>query len=55
MSEPRRALTPRARLALAFVWLALLVLLGWAAGRSLNLGGDLRRFMPAPRTTRRRC
>ncbi|TZF87956.1 MMPL family transporter [Cognatilysobacter lacus] len=25
-------------------------MLGWAAGRSLDLGGDLRKFMPAPRT-----
>ena len=50
MTAEPRTLTPRLRLALAFVWLLLLGLLGWAAGRSLDLGGDLRKFMPAPRT-----
>ncbi|AXK73056.1 hypothetical protein DWG18_12735 [Lysobacter sp. TY2-98] len=45
-----RSLTPRLRLLLAFVWLALLALLGWAASRTLDLGGDLRKFMPAPQT-----
>ncbi|GAB6195415.1 MMPL family transporter [Lysobacter xanthus] len=54
MSPPARALTPRLRLALAFAWLALLGVLGWAAGRSLDLGGDLRKFMPAPRTDAQR-
>lgn len=50
MSADSRTLTPRLRLVLAFAWLALLALLGWAASTSLELGGDLRKFMPAPRT-----
>ncbi|GAB2505745.1 MMPL family transporter [Lysobacter humi (ex Lee et al. 2017)] len=49
-----RALSPRLRLALALLWLALLGALGWAASRSLDLGGDLRKFMPAPRTAEQR-
>ncbi|TCZ84242.1 MMPL family transporter [Lysobacter sp. N42] len=47
-------MTPARRLALALAWLALLAALGWAAGRSLELGGDLRRFMPAPETAEQR-
>lgn len=47
-------MTPRRRLALALAWLALLVLLGVLAARSLELGGDLRRFMPAPETADQR-
>ena len=54
MTVERRALTPRLRIVLALVWLALLAALGWAAGRSLDLGGDLRKFMPAPRTPAQR-
>ncbi|GAB1595174.1 MMPL family transporter [Lysobacter claricitrinus] len=50
MSSEPRTLTPALRLVLAFVWLALLGLLGWAASRTLDLGGDLRKFMPAPQT-----
>ncbi|MGY3266573.1 MMPL family transporter [Lysobacter sp. HA35] len=50
MSHEPRTLTPALRLVLAFVWLALLGLLGWAASRTLDLGGDLRKFMPAPQT-----
>lgn len=41
---------PAARLALALAWLAALLLLGGYVARSLELGGDLRRFMPAPQT-----
>lgn len=47
-------MTPRRRLALALLWLALLGLLGWVAGRHLQLGGDLRDFMPAPQTPAQR-
>jgi predicted exporter len=47
-------MTPARRLALALAWLALLAALGWAAGRSLDLGGDLRDFMPAPETPAQR-
>lgn len=47
-------MTPRLRIALALAWLALLGLLGWLAGRELELGGDLRKFMPAPRTAAQR-
>lgn len=43
-------MTPRLRISLALAWLALLALLGWVAGRGLDLGGDLRKFMPAPQT-----
>ncbi|MDH5824507.1 hypothetical protein QFW77_16150 [Luteimonas sp. RD2P54] len=44
----------RIRLALAFAWLALLALAGaWAAQR-LQLSGDLRAFMPEPRTAEQR-
>lgn len=50
MTDTQRTLTPRLRILLAFVWLGLLAALGWAAGQSLDLGGDLRKFMPAPRT-----
>lgn len=50
MTEPQRTLTPRLRILLALVWLGLLAVLGWAAGNALDLGGDLRKFMPAPRT-----
>lgn len=47
-------MTSRRRLALALLWLALLALLGWVAGRHLQLGGDLRDFMPAPETSEQR-
>jgi predicted exporter len=47
-------MTPAGRLLLALAWLALLGVLGWAAGRSLDLGGDLRDFMPAPETAEQR-
>lgn len=43
-------MTPARRLGLALAWLALLAVLGVMAARSLELGGDLRRFMPAPET-----
>ena len=43
-------LTARSRLALALLWLALLVVAGWAIGQRLQLSGDLRKFMPAAET-----
>ena len=43
---------PGARIALAAVWLAVLVVAGLAISRHLELSGDLRRFMPAPRPSR---
>ena len=43
-------MTPRTRLALALLWLAALLLAGWAVSRTLELSGDLRKFMPAPQT-----
>jgi predicted exporter len=49
----RKSLTTGMRLSLALLWLALLALAGWAIGRHLELSGDLRKFMPARRTTRR--
>lgn len=45
-----RLLSAPARLALALSWLAALLLLAWWVGGTLQLGGDLRRFMPQPRT-----
>jgi predicted exporter len=42
------------RIALAFAWLALLVLAGLGIGRTLEVTGDLRRFMPEPRTPAQR-
>jgi predicted exporter len=44
---PMRA---RLRLALALLWLAALLLAGWALGQRLELSGDLRKFMPAAQT-----
>lgn len=38
------------RLALALLWLAALVVVGWAVSQRLQLSGDLRRFMPEPQT-----
>jgi predicted exporter len=43
-------LRPLARIALAALWLAVLAVAGWAIAQHLHLSGDLRRFMPAPRT-----
>ena len=40
----------RRRLGLALLWLAALLAAGWWIGRTLPLSGDLRAFMPAPRT-----
>ncbi len=40
----------RARLLLALAWLAVLLLGGWALSGRLQLSGDLRKFMPEPRT-----
>jgi predicted exporter len=39
-------LTPRQRIALALLWLALLAVAGWAIGQRLQVTGDLRKFMP---------
>ncbi|KGQ19089.1 putative exporter [Lysobacter dokdonensis DS-58] len=41
---------PGARIALAALWLAILLVAGWAIARHLELSGDLRRFMPSART-----
>ena len=43
-------MTARRRLLLALLWLAALALAGWALSARLQLSGDLRRFMPEPRT-----
>ena len=43
-------MTSRQRLALALLWLALLLLAGWFVGQHLKLSGDLRKFMPAAQT-----
>nr|WP_233511778.1 MMPL family transporter [Luteimonas weifangensis] len=40
----------RRRLALALLWLASLVVLGWMLGQRLQLSGDLRKFMPTATT-----
>ncbi|GAA4855983.1 MMPL family transporter [Luteimonas vadosa] len=38
------------RTVLAVAWLALLVLAGWLVSQRLEMSGDLRKFMPEPRT-----
>ena len=43
-------MSPRWRVSLALVWLALLLLSGWWSSQQLQLSGDLRKFMPAART-----
>ncbi|QDW66858.1 MMPL family transporter [Luteimonas granuli] len=43
-------MSPARRTALALLWLAALLAAGWAIGQRLELSGDLRRFMPEPRT-----
>lgn len=43
-------MSSRMRLALACLWLAILLVAGWAISRQLDLSGDLRRFMPNART-----
>ena len=45
-----RTLQPWARVVLALLWLALLGAAGWAISQRLELGGDLRKFMPAAKT-----
>ncbi len=40
-------MSPRSRLALSLLWLALLVVLGWSVSQRLEMSGDLRKFMPA--------
>lgn len=44
-------MSARNRLLLALLWLGLLLLAGWALGGRLQLTGDLRKFMPEPRTS----
>ena len=44
------AMTSRMRIALALLWLVLLLVAGWWIGGQLQLTGDLRKFMPAPQT-----
>ena len=43
-------LTPSRRLALALLWLVLLLGAGWLVGQHLQLSGDLRKFMPQAKT-----
>ncbi len=50
MALEARPLAPRARIALALLWLAILALAGWVIAGRLELSGDLRKFMPAPQT-----
>ena len=45
-----KELTSRQRLALALLWLALLLIVGWVVGQRLQLSGDLRKFMPDAQT-----
>src|SRR5690606_25655173 len=47
---PVRTMSRTARWALALAWVALLVLAGAWLSRNLEVAGDLRRFMPEPRT-----
>jgi predicted exporter len=46
-------MTSRQRLALALLWLALLLAAGWFVGQHLKLSGDLRKFMPRRDATTR--
>ena len=43
-------MSPARRTAIAVLWLAALLAAGWMIGQKLELSGDLRRFMPEPRT-----
>ena len=43
-------MTQRSRLALALLWLAALLLIAWWVSRTLQVSGDLRRFMPTAET-----
>ncbi len=47
-------MSSRVRLGLALLWLSLLVLAALWVGSRLHLSGDLRRFMPEPRTPAQR-
>ena len=47
-------MTPARRTALALLWLAALLVAGWAIGQRLDVSGDLRRFMPEPNTPAQR-
>ena len=48
--ETSSFLTPSRRLALALLWLAVLLVAGWLVGQHLQLSGDLRKFMPQAKT-----
>src|SRR5688500_13418278 len=48
LTAPR--LTARVRLSLALLWLAALLVAGWLLAQRLELGGDLRSFMPSAET-----
>jgi predicted exporter len=50
MNAPLRDPQSGQRLALALLWLALLLIAGWLVGQRLHLSGDLRKFMPAAET-----
>jgi predicted exporter len=54
MNAPLRDPGSRRRIALALLWLALLVVAGWLVGQRLQLSGDLRKFMPAAETPAQR-
>lgn len=47
-------LTPRRRIAFALVWLAVLAGAAWWLGATLQVSGDLRKFMPQARTPAQR-
>lgn len=40
-------LPAKLRIAFALLWLALLLVAGWAISQRLEMSGDLRKFMPA--------
>jgi predicted exporter len=50
ISAQATPLAARSRVALALLWLALLLLAGWLIGSRVELTGDLRKFMPAAQT-----
>jgi predicted exporter len=50
MNAPLRDPKSGQRLALALLWLVLLLIAGWWIGQRLHLSGDLRKFMPAAET-----
>src|SRR5690606_38438497 len=52
--RPRRRMSARARLAWALGWLGLLLAVGGWLSQTLSFSGDLRRFLPDPRTPEQR-